>query len=66
MSDAAVAIVVSCGNSLKWNAFDAGGACDRMSVAALALGYATRIVAGPCDAINASGEYRSLCAFRTT
>ena len=61
MADAAAAIVVSTGDSLKWNSFDAGGACDRMSVAALALGYATRIVAGPCDTINASADYRASC-----
>lgn len=61
MADAAVAIVISCSSTLRWNSFDAGGACDRMSVMALALGYSTKIVAGPCDVINASEEYRALC-----
>ena len=58
VADAAAAIVISAGDELKWNSFDAGGACDRMSIAARALGYGSKIVAAPCDTINASQAWR--------
>ena len=61
LSDAPAAIVISCSDTLKWNAFDAGAACARMAVAANALGYGSKVVAGPCDTINASADYKALC-----
>lgn len=58
VADAAAAIVISTGDALKWNSFDAGGACDRMSIAARALGYGSKIVAAPCDTINANQAWK--------
>lgn len=58
VADAAAAIVISTGDALKWNSFDAGGACDRMSFAARALGYGSKIVAAPCDTINANQAWK--------
>lgn len=61
MKDAAVAIVISCTSTLKWNSFDSGAACERMAIAARVLGYGTKVVASPCDAINADEQLKSRC-----
>ncbi|MCD8225472.1 MAG: nitroreductase family protein [Clostridiales bacterium] len=49
IADAPLAIVISSGNDRD---FDAGLACQNMSVAALALGYGTKIISSPTIALN--------------
>jgi len=52
LASAKVAIVVSGTSNLSTDPFDCGLACQNMSVAAMVLGYATKIVSSPTDAIN--------------
>lgn len=52
LASAKVAIVVSSTSNLSTDPFDCGLACQNMSVAAMVLGYATKIVSSPTDAIN--------------
>lgn len=52
LADATVAIVVSASSNMSTDSFDCGLACDRMSVAAIYLGYGTKIVSSPAEAIN--------------
>lgn len=47
-----VAIIISGTNKLSTDTFDCGLACQNMSIAAMSLGYATKIVSSPSDAIN--------------
>lgn len=52
LADATVAIVVSASSNLSTDSFDCGLACDRMSVAAISLGYGAKIVSSPAETIN--------------
>ena len=52
LSGAAVAIVVSGDLENSYARFDCGTATDRMSVAALALGYGTKIVGSPAETLE--------------
>ena len=52
LADATVAIVVSASSNLSTDSFDCGLACDRMSVAAIYLGYGAKIVSSPAETIN--------------
>ena len=54
LADATIAIVVSGTANMSTDSFDCGLACDRMSVAAMALGYGVKIVSSPAGGINAS------------
>ena len=54
LADATVAIVVSGTANMSTDSFDCGLACDRMSVAAMALGYGVKIASSPAGGINAS------------
>jgi nitroreductase len=52
LSDAAVAIFVYGTNKMPTDSFDCGLATEAMSVAALSLGYGTKIVSSPSIALN--------------
>ena len=54
LADAMVAIVVSGATTMSTDSFDCGLACDRMSVAAMALGYGVKIASSPAGGINVS------------
>jgi len=47
-----VAIIISGTSKLSTDTFDCGLACQNMSITAMSLGYATKIVSSPSDAIN--------------
>ena len=59
VADAPLAIIVSCPEG---SAFDAGLACQNMSVAAQLLGYGTKIISSPTIALNGAkqDEYREI------
>lgn len=59
IEDAPLAIIISCGES---SAFDAGLACQNMSIVAELLGYGTKIISSPTIALNGErqDEYRIL------
>lgn len=59
IADAPLAIVVSCRNGSE---LDAGLACQTMSVAAILMGYGTKIVTSPTIALNGvrQEQYREL------
>ncbi len=59
LTDAPVAIVISCTNGSD---LDAGLACQNMSVTAQLLGYGTKIISSPTMALNGEkqSEYREL------
>jgi len=52
LTDAAVAVFVYGTNNLPSDSFDCGLATEAMSVAALSLGYGTKIVSSPSIALN--------------
>ena len=52
LTDAPVAIVISCADNSQSSQFDAGLACQNMSVAANLLGYGTKIISSPNIALN--------------
>lgn len=58
-ADAPLAIIVSCPEG---SAFDAGLACQNMSVAAQLLGYGSKIISSPTMALNGAkqDEYREI------
>ncbi len=53
-----VAIVISCKTDSNYAKYDSGMAADRMAVAAICLGYGTKIVATPCKVLNK--EFRKI------
>lgn len=59
LTDAPLAIVISCSDGSE---FDAGLACQNMSVAAQLLGYGTKIISSLTMALNGANqaEYREL------
>jgi len=52
LADAAVAIFIYGTNNLTTDSFDCGLATEAMSIAALSLGYGTKIIASPSIALN--------------
>lgn len=58
LADAPLAIVISSTSNMSTDSFDCGLACDRMSIAAISLGYGTKIVSSPAGSINASFKER--------
>ncbi|MCR5331809.1 MAG: hypothetical protein K6E62_11590 [Lachnospiraceae bacterium] len=57
IADAPLAIIISCAEG---NEFDAGLACQTMSVEAQLLGYGTKIISSPTIALNGEkqAEYK--------